>query len=377
MSDNRKRKRVKFGPVSITLWHSRDGWRFAYPDPSAPGGRRYIVAKDINVATEKARSKAAQIAKGVLDLNAITPEQAALCREFLSLNPSWKDLDRIREFRHGSASLSGLIAEFVSHKVSAKGGKSRHIRRLELDLLDMCDALNAPQVHEVTPNGIRGWLDSKDVGGRRRAELRAAAVSLWRWGVKMGHIAARGPSTVPEMVPTTPLPRVDSRRILSPGELRFLFRVISPEFQPWLALCAFSGLRSGEVFSWHKPPLRWDQVKEAHIELLPSQSKTGRRRLVPVLGALRRHLRAKEGAILERPANVTETGRLGALMDEEFKRSEGWPRNCLRHSYGSYRVAQTRNIPAVALEMGNSAGMVEKHYLEATTQQEAEEWFGV
>jgi hypothetical protein len=41
-----------------------------------------------------------------------------------------------------------------------------------------------------------------------------------------------------------------------------------------------------------------------------------------------------------------------------------WKRNGLRHSFGSYRLEQTKNAGQVALEMGNSAVIVMKHYFE-------------
>ena len=54
-----------------------------------------------------------------------------------------------------------------------------------------------------------------------------------------------------------------------------------------------------------------------------------------------------------------------------------WKANALRHSFISYRVAQTRDIAAVALEAGNSPKMVFAHYRELCTEQEAQEWFAI
>ena len=54
-----------------------------------------------------------------------------------------------------------------------------------------------------------------------------------------------------------------------------------------------------------------------------------------------------------------------------------WKANALRHSFISYRVAQTRDIAAVALEAGNSPRMVFAHYRELCTESEAAEWFAV
>jgi hypothetical protein len=39
-----------------------------------------------------------------------------------------------------------------------------------------------------------------------------------------------------------------------------------------------------------------------------------------------------------------------------------WPRNALRHSFGSYHYALHKNENLTAAEMGNSPEMVFKHY---------------
>jgi hypothetical protein len=54
-----------------------------------------------------------------------------------------------------------------------------------------------------------------------------------------------------------------------------------------------------------------------------------------------------------------------------------WKRNGLRHSFGSYRTAQTSDIPRVSYEMGNSPAMVRQHYLKLSTEKQAAVWFSV
>jgi hypothetical protein len=54
-----------------------------------------------------------------------------------------------------------------------------------------------------------------------------------------------------------------------------------------------------------------------------------------------------------------------------------WPRNVLRHSYISYRIAIVQSADQVALEAGNSPSIIFKHYRELTTPEVAEKWFGI
>ena len=54
-----------------------------------------------------------------------------------------------------------------------------------------------------------------------------------------------------------------------------------------------------------------------------------------------------------------------------------WPRNVLRHSFISYRIAIVQSADQVALEAGNSPSIIFKHYRELTTEEQAEKWFSI
>ena len=49
----------------------------------------------------------------------------------------------------------------------------------------------------------------------------------------------------------------------------------------------------------------------------------------------------------------------------------------LRHSFISYRIAIVKSADQVALEAGNSAAIIFKHYRELTTEDVATEWFSI
>ena len=54
-----------------------------------------------------------------------------------------------------------------------------------------------------------------------------------------------------------------------------------------------------------------------------------------------------------------------------------WPRNVLRHSFISYRIAIVKSADQVALEAGNSAAIIFRHYRELVTEDVADEWFSI
>jgi hypothetical protein len=54
-----------------------------------------------------------------------------------------------------------------------------------------------------------------------------------------------------------------------------------------------------------------------------------------------------------------------------------WENNALRASALSYRLAETKDAAATALEMGNSPTVLLRDYRELTTEREAQRWFEV
>jgi hypothetical protein len=54
-----------------------------------------------------------------------------------------------------------------------------------------------------------------------------------------------------------------------------------------------------------------------------------------------------------------------------------WLRNVLRHSFITYRIAKVKSADQVALEAGNSASIIFKHYRELATEDLADQWFGI
>ena len=96
-------------------------------------------------------------------------------------------------------------------------------------------------------------------------------------------------------------------------------------------------------------------------------------------------LKAADAVAAARLAKLTRNERRsrGTVMPgAETAEAEGWQpflwkHNALRHSFISYRVAQIKNMAEVALEAGNSPGMIFKHYHELVQPDAAKAWFAI
>jgi integrase len=137
----------------------------------------------------------------------------------------------------------------------------------------------------------------------------------------------------------------------------------------WLVLGVFGGMRTSEV--WRAKP---EHVEETEI-LVPQTKSTDaapRRRYVPILPALRRHLPADWDCLEE---DFIKRGRTG--LAEKMKWEE-WPQNCLRHTAASMHLAMWQDAGKTAFFLGHSSPqMVNKTYARAVRQAEAERFWGL
>lgn len=102
--------------------------------------------------------------------------------------------------------------------------------------------------------------------------------------------------------------------------------------------------------------------------------KTLSRRLVPIVENLKAWLQpiAKTSGPIVGPnlRKRHEAARERAAIKE-------WPDNCMRHSFVSFRLAQTQNAPQVALESGHDQAVLFRSYREVVRPKEAERYFSI
>ena len=114
--------------------------------------------------------------------------------------------------------------------------------------------------------------------------------------------------------------------------------------------------------------MTWDMVdfKRKHIDLPGEITKAGERRIVDMSDNLVQWLllcRKQSGPLL--PMNFRrKRWALSRAMNWE-----DWPNDILRHSYGSYHLANHRNAALTAEQMGHkNARMLYAHYREVVKE---------
>lgn len=146
----------------------------------------------------------------------------------------------------------------------------------------------------------------------------------------------------------------------------------------FLVLSLFAGVRPME---FRKKPkgapaayLEWSDVQLTGVCVPPRMAKTGSGRSdlpLPVLREWLEFLREKRG---EFSGPILKVGKRGGGWRDHWEAflaahwPDPWHPDQLRHSFGSYRMAQTKNAEKVSHEMGNSPAVVLKYYYNYKTQ---------
>ncbi len=231
--------------------------------------------------------------------------------------------------------------------------------------------------------GLKGLADEGEkampVTGRSRNNFRRAIGTLINFAVSRGYLV-KGTVEIEDVAQA----REDNGEIeiFRPEEMAAVLGNADERLIPFLAIGAFAGLRHAEL-----QRLDWSEVRmdDGFIEVKANKAKTASRRLVPIQDNLKRWLkphRKASGHICDYVNTSNQIDKLAELVDKKLKETEAtavfaWKRNALRHSYISYRVAETQKVAQVALEAGNSPQMIFQHYRELVRPAEAKAWFAI
>jgi integrase len=159
--------------------------------------------------------------------------------------------------------------------------------------------------------------------------------------------------------------------ILTPEQLGSFLRAVDPDFLPFFALSAFSGLRREEIIR-----LDWSEIKleRGLIDLPYTKSKNRRRKLIEIADNLRSWLLP-----LAVDAGSVMPKKKLQLAFENAAKAAGivpWPQNGLRHSFCSYAVA-LKGFEWTAAQADHSVAMLRKHYWEVVDRETAERYWAI
>ena len=263
--------------------------------------------------------------------------------------------------------VAEVVMEFLKNR-EADGASKRYLQDIRSRLGRFAKAF-VMDIASVETVAIDEWLRSLKVSGRSRKNFRILLVALFNFAKNCGFL----PRESITAADTLPIPKVDEGEveIFTVEEMARLLDNADEFTCPILCFGAFAGLRTAEIQRLNWECVRWDQN---FIEIRAKASKTGQRRLVPILPPLRSFLGPVEDRSGPVVLNIKSHARLHALAIQSKVK---WKHNALRHSFASYRLAAIKNVAQLALEMGNSPTIIFRHYRELTTPKEARRWWNL
>lgn len=366
----------------------------------AESAARDYVAKYISpeaLERELIDSKAAKIVHPV-DLITACTEYAEAKKLLLPFNAALLDAVRVYVAQKAESQRSFAANKAVDHFLEHFKGREKtekanrtYLSRIKKDWGDilLCD---------VDHVYINNWIESIDASERSRRNYYDAASLLFRYSKKKGWYPREKKS--PTELGSRPKAGKPQVKIFTPEEglaiLKAAKDLKSPAY-PVIILVGWAACRTEEIapefndkgrINWED--IRWkDQYAEEAEEDRPSEDQ---------IHVTEEAAKSTQGTVFHRyitlSPNVVQMlqpfrnlsgpiypAPLPAItkeFDRVAKRAKvKWERNALRHSFGTYRVAVTKNVPAVTHDMGNTIAMVQRHYDSGKPAHIGRKWFRI
>jgi integrase len=383
---------IKRGSVRVKIYSvpvgSRARWEVRYKF----GGRIHRLKR----ATKKAalllaEQKAARIADGRTYLDRLTDRDAwewERCQQLASefgLTPYDLVLEAANTRRNKPARQSPQVADVVEQFLRAKTAQSLspyYLRAFKTRLTRFGADFRVP-IDQVRAPHLTDWMAGlKKIVRTRSGPKQTGAIGPRTWNNYRADLAALFafaklrkflPADWSEIEQIGPV-KIRRTRILvfTVAEMQDMLSAAPDRLRPALALGAFAGLRSEEI-----QRLRWELInwEEGYIRVPKDITKTGRARDVPLVDNLRQWLKpwCETGA-----GPVCDYANLSVgKTNLARKLGRAWKRNGLRHSFISYRLAAVKSEAQVALEAGNSPGIINSVYKDLVRPSDARKWFEI
>jgi len=284
----------------------------------------------------------------------------------------------------GIISVEEAIERALESKKSKRPSYVKDLKKRWGRFKEWLPRVKRKAINTISELDVRKYLTALKLNPKGEPnELRNLSV-LFSWTVQHHHMPANPCSGIK----IEHSPSEEPVRVLSIAEIKHLLHLAHQELQatlkvgktkkslikvhpgelvPWLVLGLFAGLRPEETRR-----LDWGDVDFDRRQIdLPAKKAKGRmRRIVPMEPNLIEWLKRY------RPA--TGKGKVAPNFRwhfQVFQKSAGpewnpWPKDCLRHSYGSYHLAKFRHAGGTAENMGHrSTDMLYKHYRDVIKEQ--------
>src|SRR6266436_243056 len=243
----------------------------------------------------------------------------------------------------GSIPVRQAVDELIASRRAA-GLSKLYIGDLHFRLGRFTKSFGDRSVASITTKEIVGWLETLGVGAVTRNTFRRDVRTLFSFCIEHGYCSENPAASKATLAKEQNGKEIE---VLTVERAKKLLATSSMDMLPYWSIGLFAGLRPSEIRK-----LQWSDVDLGDALITVRSSKTARKRFVKIQPNLANWLtphQRDEGKVVA-PANF----RKSYAADKAAAGLSNWPVNAMRHSFGSYHVAQHNDIPALAVQMGNS-----------------------
>jgi integrase len=386
---------VRKGHAVVKIYRVKNRDALAYcVSYVSPNGRQRRNFADLGLAKREAASLAQHLADGDMEALKLTGQERqiyveaerAVASTGLPLHSVAHEFARAFDIlggahiveaaryykKHVDVDLPQITASEAVEKFGAakkaEGLSARYLQDIHYLLGDFAKDFQCP-LFSIQPEDLRTYLNAKRVGLVAKENRRRLLVVLFNFAKAQGWLRV-GEETAADALGAYKIKRREVE-IYTPSEMSKLLGAADVDFIPYLALIAFGGVRRGEL----NKGLLWEAINfdRRTITVPAAIAKTNRKRKIVMHENLIKWLapfRMKSGPIFDGDPR-------GAIARVVRLSQVKWKGNGLRHSFGSYRMEQTKNEGQVALEMGNSPMIVKDHYFEIVDERAAKAYWSI
>ena len=260
-----------------------------------------------------------------------------------------------------SASIETAIEEFLAIR-EAEGNAKAHLIDLRRRLNRFAREFGTRLAASISTKELDGWLHGLPVAPQTRANFRRVVHSFFAFCAARGYCAGNpvAGASKPKVPPKT-------IGILTVEQSQALLEACPGVILPAVAIGLFAGLRREEIarLDWRSIDLDRRFIGcRREVQDCPAQAGAGQRQSP----CMARPFPSDLGAVMP-PAITYRRKFLRALKAAGI---ESWPANALRHSFASYRLADTQDAAKTALELGHTESRtLFRHYRELVTPEAA------
>ena len=379
----------------MTVYRVRNGEYIKYAVRwSECGAERRLHFSDLEVALEKARLTATRLENGertAISMSGVDAQGYGLAMDKLrplgvplhvavdqfaaathvlnrvSLIEAARFYVRYHAAKHIEKPVPQVVEEFIAAR-EADGASIRYLEDCRSRLRRFGNAFYV-NISAVATTEIEAWLRKLQTGPRTRNNFRGALVTLFHFARNRAYLPKAQETEADQIARAKD--REGEIRIFKPEAVEKLLNAADQKLRPYIAIRAFAGVRDAEI-----KRLDWVAVRFDHgdIEVGAKHAKTAARRLVPMPENLKAWLEPYRGS-KGKLCGYANSERLARKLADQVEVE--WVHNGLRHSFVSYRVAETSDVAKVALEAGNSPEKIFSNYRALVTAAEAKAYFSI